>query len=205
MGFDATGTSLWFMWVTCAAICTAAGYLTLHAVDILFIVHRLEKGGINVFSYAPARTPEFREIIGYFTTFTAILSVGYAFAFVATLRGHWTGNKQYIEIIQWFWPVVYVPICSLALVYPHVVLHNLVQRAKERILNSYQIQIDRLLTEYQGLKVDDVQRVNNLAQLFDRISATPNYVIDLGVAFRTVIPFAFNLAILFAKPALGLS
>jgi hypothetical protein len=205
MGLDATGPLLGFMWVTCAAICVAAGYVTLHALNLLIIVHHLDKSGIKVFSYSPARTPELRETINYFTTFTTILCIGYAFAFAATLKGHWTGSQSYIEAVQWFWPLIYVPICSMALVYPHVVLHNLVLRAKEKILSSYQAEIDQLLVNYQGLKADEVQRINNLAQLFDRISGTPDYVIDLGIAFRTALPLAFNLMIIFVKPVLGLT
>lgn len=203
MGFNARGPSLWFIWLSCVVVCCVAGIQTLHTIDLLLVVHRLEKFGIKTFSYSPARTPELRGIISYFTSFTLILSIGYLFAFIGMIRGHWTANPAYIEAVQWFWPLVYVPVCSIALIYPHLVMHRLVKQAKEKTLNSYQSKIDQLLGDYKDMGGDEVQKINNLAQLFDRISATPDYVVDFGIAVRTFLPLIFNLAILIAKPLLG--
>lgn len=203
MGFNAGGATRWFIWFSCVAVCGAAAVLTLHTIDLLLVVYRLEKLGIKTFSYSPARTPELRDIISYFTSFTLILSIGYFFAFIGMIKGHWTGNPAYIEAVLWFWPLVYVPVCSFALIYPHVVMHRLVKQAKERTLGSYQSKIDQLLVDYKDMSGDDVQRINNLAQLFDRISATPDYVVDFGIAVRTFLPLGINVAILMAKPILG--
>jgi hypothetical protein len=203
MGFDARGPVLVFIWVSCLAVCAAAASLTLHTIDLLLIVHRLERSGIKTFSYSPARTPALRDIISYFTSFTFVLSIGYFFAFLGMLRGHWTGDPTYVQAVLWFWPLIYVPVCSVALIYPHVVMHRLVTREKEKTLGSYQSKIDELLAHYQNMHGEDIQRLNNLAQLFDRISATPDYVIDFGIAIRTFLPLAINVAILFAKPILG--
>jgi hypothetical protein len=205
MGFNARGWVLGFIWVSCVAVCGAAGVLTLHTIDLLLVVQRLERLGIKIFSYAPARTPELRDLISYFTSFTLVLSIGYLVAFIGIIKGHWTGDPTYIEAVQWFWPLIYVPVCSAALIYPHLVMHRLVKQAKEQTLSSYQIEIDALLIRYPNVEGEDVQKINNLAQLFDRISATPDYVIDLGIAVRTGLPLAFNLAILVTKPILGQS
>jgi hypothetical protein len=203
MGFNARGPLLVFMCITTAAICLAAGVVTLHTIDLLVVVHRLQTTGIKAFRYSPARTPELRDLINYFTSFTLLLSIAYSFAFAGTIKGHWTGNPVYIQAVQLFWPLIYVPICSAALLYPHFVMHNLVRAAKEDSLASYQQEIDRLMIDYKGLNNEDVSKINSLAQLFDRISATPDYVVDLGIAVRTCLPLAFNVAILFAKPMLG--
>jgi hypothetical protein len=205
MGFNAKGPLLIFMWVTTATICFAAGIVTLHTIDLLLVVHGLRTAGIKTFLYAPARTPELRELINYFTSFTLILSIAYTFAFAGTINGHWTGDRAYIEAVQLFWPVVYVPICSAALIYPHLVMHGLVREAKESSLVSYQKEIDELMVDYKGLDNEGVSKINSLAQLFDRISATPDYVVDVGIAIRTCLPLAFNVGILFAKPLLGQS
>jgi hypothetical protein len=191
------------MCITAAAICFAAGVVTLHTIDLLVVVHTLKTTGIKAFRYSPARTPELRDLIDYFTSFTFLLSIAYSFAFAGTIKGHWTGNPVYIEAVQLFWPLIYVPICSAALLYPHFVMHNLVRAAKEDSLVSYQREIDQLMIDYKGLNSEDVSKINSLAQLFDRISATPDYVVDLGIAIRTCLPLAFNVAILFAKPMLG--
>lgn len=153
--------------------------------------------------YSPARTPELRGIVSYFTFFTFLLTVAYGFAYVGTMNGAWTGNRTLIGIVQMFWPTIYVPVCSIALIYPHIVVHKLVQRVKEHALSSYQREMDGLLGEYEKLKDTDVQRINSLAQLFDRLSATPNYVIDLGIATRTALPYLINLAIVLSKPLIG--
>lgn len=203
MGFNATGPLLVFMCVTAAAVSLAAGIVTLHTIDLLVVVHSLQTTGIKAFRYAPARTPELRDLINYFTSFTLLLSVAYSFAFAGTIKGHWMGNPAYVEAVQLFWPLIYVPICSAALLYPHFVMHNLVRSAKESSLLAYQREIDQLMIDYKGLNNEDVAKINSLAQLFDRISATPDYVVDLGIAIRTCLPLAFNVAILFAKPLLG--
>jgi len=205
MGFRGNGPVLAFLWFTCGVICCLAGLITLHTLDLLLKISGLQHVQINIFHYAPARTPELRYLINYFTTFTFILSVGYFFAFLGTWKADWTATKLYIQVVQLFWPVFYVPICSVALFYPHFVIHKLIQNAKEQTLDSYQREIDILLAKYQNLKSDDIQRANTLAQLFDRIAATPDYVVDFGIAFRVAVPYLINLAIFLAKPALGFS
>jgi hypothetical protein len=102
-----------------------------------------------------------------------------------------------------FWPIIYVPICSVALIYPHLAVHRLIQREKEKILLSCQEDMDGLLTRFRDLKTEDIDRTNTLAQLFDRIAATPNYVVDFGIAVRTVLPLLLNVISFFAKAALS--
>jgi hypothetical protein len=203
MGFRASGPLLGFMWLTAASVCIAAGVVTLHTIDLLLLINRLHTTGIKTFRYSPARTPELRDLINYFTSFTLILSIAYSFAFAGTIKGNWTGDRAYIELVQTFWPLIYVPICSAALIYPHFAMHGLIRDAKEISLAFYQRDIDKLMIDYKRLDDDDVAKINSLAQLFDRISATPDYIVDLGIAVRTCLPLAFNLATLFAKSLLS--
>ncbi len=203
MGFNARGPVLIFMWITCAFICFTAGVVTLHALEILVAIHNLQRQEIKVFRYAPARTPELRSVVGYFSSFGLLTTIGYAFALFATFKAHWTGPRDYIEAVRLFWPLIYVPICTVMLIYPHIIVHKLIQRKKERTLLSCQKDIDNLLSKYADLKTDEIDRTNTLAQLFDRITATPNYVIDVGIAVRTVLPLAFNLVTLFVKAYVG--
>jgi hypothetical protein len=60
-----------------------------------------------------------------------------------------------------------------------------------------------MLSKYGDLKTEEVERTNTLAQLFDRIAATPDYVIDVGIAARTLLPLVFNLVTLFVKSWVG--
>lgn len=203
MGFNGHGAVLVFMWLTCACIDFASGLVTLHSLEVLAVVHNLQKQDIKVSRYAPARTPELRSVVTYFSSFTLLMTVGYAFALLGTLRGHWTGAADYVQAVRWFWPLIYVPTCCLVLIYPHVVIHNLIQREKERTLSLYQQDIDKMLSKYGDLKTEEIERTNTLAQLFDRVTATPNYVIDVGIAVRTVLPLVFNLVTLFAKVTAG--
>jgi hypothetical protein len=203
MGFNAHGALLVFMWTMCFFICFLAGLVTLHAVDLIVTIHNLQHTELKTHRYAPARTPELRELVSYFTFFSLILTIAYAFACVGTLQGQWTGNPSFIEVAQLFWPAIYVPACSIALIYPHIVIHKLIQREKDETLTSYQREIDELLENFQTLKDEDVQRINTLSQVFDRFSSTPNYVFDFGIAARTVLPHLVNAGVFFAKPLLG--
>jgi hypothetical protein len=205
MGFNGRGPVLNFMWITCAFICFTAGVVTLHTLEILAAVHNLQRQEVKVFRYAPARTPELRSVVSYFTTFGLLTTVGYGFALFATFRAHWTGERDYVEAVRLFWPFIYVPICTAVLIYPHVLIHKIIQREKERTLLSCQQDMDKILSKYSALETEEVDRANTLAQLFDRITATPNYVVDVGIAVRTILPLAFNLATLFIKGALGQS
>lgn len=202
LGFRAHGSVLAFMWFTCACVCCTAGLVTVHAIDILRFVHRLPLHEVKVFRYAPARTPELRSFVSYFSSFTLLMTLGYAAALVATLDPDWTGPKEYIEAVRLFWPLIYVPICSVALIYPHLAVHRLILREKDRTLSSCQRDIDALLERYGELKKEDIERTNALAQLFERITSTPDYVVDVSIAFRTLLPLAFNVVTLVAKAAI---
>jgi hypothetical protein len=199
MGFNGHGATLIFMWITCACVDFAAALVTLHSLKILAAVHNLQHQDIKVSRYAPARTPELKNVVTYFSSFTLLMTVGYAIALLGTLKGNWTGSKDYVQAIRLFWPLIYVPMCCVVLIYPHVVAHKLIQREKERTLSSYQRDIDKLLSKYGNLKTEEVERTNSLAALFDRITATPDYVIDVGIAVRTILPLAFNLITLVMK------
>jgi hypothetical protein len=112
---------------------------------------------------------------------------------------------MYIEAVQLFWPAIYVPICCVALLFPHIVMHRLIRSTKERTLVRYQEEIDTLLARYETLRDEDIQRVNTISQLFDRITGTSDYVFDLGIAIRTIVPYGLNLGILLVKPLLGVT
>lgn len=206
MGFNGRGAVLVFMWITNACIDFASGLVTLHSLEILAVIHNLQQQKeVKVSRYAPARTPELRGVVKYFSSFTLLMTVGYAFALLGTLKGHWTGSQDYIQAVRLFWPIIYVPTCCVVLIYPHVVVHKLIQREKEQTLSTYQRDIDKMLSKYGDLKTEEVERTNTLAQLFDRIAATPDYVIDVGIAARTLLPLVFNLATLFVKSSVGQS
>lgn len=199
MGFNGRGVVLLFMWLTNLCIDFAAGIITLHSLTIITAIYYLQREKIKLSHYSPARTPELRGVVRYFSTFTLLMSGCYIFALAGTLKGNWTGSKDYVQTIQWFWPIIYVPICCIVLVYPHLAVHKLIQSHKENTLRSYQDEIDKLLEQYPKLQHEDIGRTNELAQLFERITATPNYVIDFGIAVRTLLPLAFNLLTLFLK------
>jgi hypothetical protein len=203
MGFSAHGGLLWFMWVMCVFICFLAGIVTLHSADLIVVIHNLQSTAVKTHRYSPARTPELREMVSYFTFFSSILTIAYAFACFGTLQGQWTGNPTFVRAAQLFWPAIYVPACSIALIYPHIVIHKLIRREKDSALASYQRDIDGLLEKYEHLRDEDVQRINTLSQVFDRFSSTPNYVFDFGIAVRTVLPHFVNAVVFFAKPLLG--
>ena len=199
MGFNGRGAVLWFMWITNLCIDLASGLITLHTLTIVAVIHNLEKLPISLSRYAPARTPELRHVVKYFSTFALLMTGCYVFALAGTIKGNWTGSNDYVEAVRWFWPIIYVPLCCAALIYPHLAIHKLIQRHKEDTLKSCQDDIDKLLAQYPTLKKEDIGRTNELAQLFDRITATPNYVVDFGIALRTLLPLVLNLATLFFK------
>jgi hypothetical protein len=203
MGFNAHGPILIFYWATAIISGFMAGLVMVHTMHVIMVIHQLRAANVKMFSYSPARTPELREVVGYFATFSLILSIAYLFAFLGTINGRWIGNPQFIHGVQLFWPIVYVPVCTTALLYPHIAVHRLIKTQKERVVFSYHREIDSLLGEYQNLNNEAVQRVNTISQFLERMNSTPDYVVDFGLAIKTVMPLVFNLVILFAKSLMG--
>jgi hypothetical protein len=203
MGFDGRGPILIFYWATAIISGLMAGFVMVHTVHVIMVIHQLRTANVKMFSYSPARTPELRDVVGYFATFSLILSVAYLFAFLGTINGSWIGNPEFVRGVQLFWPIVYVPVCTTALLYPHIAVHRLIKAQKERVVFSYHREIDGLLAEYQNLRNEDVQRVNTISQFLERMNSTPDYVIDFGLAIKTAMPLVFNLIILMAKNLIG--
>jgi len=202
LGFPGGGILRMFMWITCACVCFTAGAATHHALEIIAAVHGLLGARIKVFRYAPAMTPQLRDIVSYFSSYTLLVTLGYAFALLGTLSPDWTGSKEYVDAVRLFWPIIYVPTCSVAMIYPHLAIHRLIKREKEKTLLSCEADIDSLLSRYGDLEKEDIDRTNALAQLFDRLAATPDYVVDFGIGVRTVLPLLFNFATFLVKTPL---
>lgn len=200
MGFDGRGAVFVFMWLTYFLIEIATGIVTLHALEILVVMRNLQHQDIKLSHYAPARTPQLRDVVKYLTTFVFLMTVGEAVGLLGSLKGHWNGPQIYVDIFRWCWPLVYFPTCCIMLIYPHLVVHRLIKKEKERTLSTYREELEEhLSTRERKPKISEVERTNHLAQLVDRITASPDYVFDFGIALRTLLPLALNLLTLFFK------
>jgi hypothetical protein len=86
------------------------------------------------------------------------------------------------------------------LIYPHLVIHKLIKKEKERTLSAYQEELEEHLSKREkNSSPNQIERTNCLAQLVDRIISSPNYVFDFGIAVRTLLPLALNLITLIVK------
>lgn len=200
MGFYGRGAVLLFLWLTYICIEIATGLVTLHALEILVVVRNLQHQKLALSHYAPARTPELRSVVTYFSAYVFLIAVGQVLGLLGTLKGHWTGAQQNVEVFRWFWSLVYFPMSSVLLIYSHWVVHKLIQKEKEHTVSTYRQELEEHLTRHDPSTRDNqIERTNHLAELVDRITASPNYVVDFGIAARTLLPFAVNLLTLFVK------
>jgi hypothetical protein len=145
MGFSGRGFVLAFQWFTYFCVVIATALVTIHALEILVGVRNLQYQNIRLSHYAPARTPELRSVVKYFSTYILLMTVGEVFGLLGSLKGRWTGPQVYVDAFRWFWPFVYFPMCSVLLIYPHLVIHKLIQKEKERTLSTYQEELERHL------------------------------------------------------------
>jgi hypothetical protein len=198
MGFYGQGAARFFLWFSYFCIETATGLVTLHALEILVVVRNLQHQKLELSHYAPAGTPELRSVVKYFSTYLLLMTTGEALGLTGSLRGHWTGSQMNIDIFRWFWPFIYFPMCSVLLIYPHLVIHKLIQKEKENTLSIYQEELEKDLST-RDTRNSQIERTSHLAELVDRITASPDYVIDFGIAARTLLPFVLNLLTLFVK------
>ena len=146
MGFDGRGAVLVFELFTFFCIEVATGLVTLHALEVLVVVHNLQYQNINLSHYAPARTPKLGSVVRYFTTYILLMAIGQALGLWGSIAGHWTGPQRNVDIFRWFWSLFYFPTCSLMLVYTHWIVHRLIRNDKELTLSRYKDELDELLS-----------------------------------------------------------
>ena len=203
MGFGGHGLVFVFQLITFFCVVVATAYVVLHAFDIVGSVHGLQHQQIKLSHYSPARTPQLRNVVRYFSTYVLLMTLGEACGLLGSLRGHWTSPQIYIDMFRWFWPFIYFPLCSVMLIYPHLVVHKLIQKEKRVTLSTYQDELEGYLAKPENnSSSSQIERTNNLAQLVDRIAASPNYVFDFGIAARTLLPLVLNVLTLFLKASM---
>lgn len=200
LGFNADGVGLIFLSISCFFVCLFAAVATLHALEILSIFRTLKHAKLDLFLYSPADTRGVRRITWYATFYGIVLTVGYALTMIATFAANWQAPSASVRMVQFFWPILYVPLCLAVLLYPHAVIHAVVRRQKDRLISELQASINEILSA-SDLTKEKVDRVNALADFIDRIEATPNYAVGIGVATGTVLPALFNvLTLIVPKP-----
>ena len=191
LGFNGRGVSLWFLNTTCVIICALAAVATWHGIEIVIASRMAANTDLHVFVYSPAETKELRFLARHAATYAAILTLGYSFTLTATLLSRWTGDPVRVRTVVTFWPMLYVPFCMLLLIFPQVQFRKLIRREKERLMSVCQETIDNVLKK-DDLTTDDVQRCNALADLFDKVAATPEYVLDVGIVTKAIWIVAAN-------------
>lgn len=193
LGFNASGPTLYFMWLTAVGLSFLAGPPTWHVVEMTEAAQILGREELDLFSYSPGESGALRAIAQYFAFYGLAISISYVFAFLGTNLGSWTADKVLVRCVQVFWPLVYVPICLAVLIYPHVTIYSRVRREKDRVIERLQRQIDGMLTSGESLTREDVERINSLATLIENIEKTPNHSFSFPVAGSTVGSIALNL------------
>jgi hypothetical protein len=182
-----------FMWITAVVVCTLAGVATWHGVELFVLVFRMRAMQLELFAYSPAETRGLRRLAHHLVTYAGVLTIGYAFALAATLLGSWRAAPSWVRTVQVFWPVLYVPFCFLLLLVPQAWLRDLVCERKEALLQRWEASMNSLLQRPSKLRRDDVDECNALADLFEKVSGTPEYVIDLSLALKTAGILIVNL------------
>jgi|SRR5215213_48968 len=196
LGFNVAPPARYFMWLTCLLVCVAAGYITWHFFEVLASALRLPKIEIQVFAYSPGETRCLRRLAAYYATFGAATTLGYLFAFIGTVANDWNGNPTLIRSVQALWPAIYVPCCLLLLIYPHLAIRRVVLEAKERLIACYQDQINDILKMPTSLSADDIEKINALADLIDRIDKTPNFAVRFPIVLTASVTSLLNFATL---------
>jgi hypothetical protein len=193
LGFAVPPPALYFMWLTCVGVCFLAGFATWHAVEVLHTANRIEKLKIKFFTYSPGETKSLQRLAAHFVIFGLGMTFGYIFAFIGTMSPLWTGNRVYVRTVQAFWPTIYVPLCLVLVTYPHLILHRLIRKEKDRLIISYQEQINSIIGEGSSLSQQDIEKVNALANLIRKIERSPSFAVNFPIAIGTVFTYLANI------------
>lgn len=175
LGFPARGLTLSFMWITCFLICFMASFATLHALAVLKFASQLPSCSMNLHPYSPADTPGIRKLAEYIAFFGFVVSIGYVFAFTGTVSGNWVATSPMVRAVQFFWPIIYVPLCLTTLLYPHIAIHSIIRNEKDRTIMGLQAKITDLVAVEENLSNEEIDRLNSLADLIQKIESTPNF------------------------------
>lgn len=202
LGFETPPPGRYFMWFTCGLICILAGFATWHAVDVMRVASSLHMLRIKFFVYSPGDTKSLKHLAVHFVVFGLGMTVGYVFAVVGTLSPLWTGNPVLVRAIQAFWPMIYVPLCIAVTTYPHVMIYRLIRQEKDRLIGSYQEEINGIIGEGHSLTKQDIERVNALADLIRRIESSPRFAVNFPIALGTVVTYVVNIGSLFVPKEL---
>lgn len=185
--------TLVFMVLTAGVICVLAGFATWHGVELLVLTQRMRSMPLDLFAYSPAETRGLRKLADHVVTYSGVLTIGYAFALAATLLGRWGAPATWVRTVRVFWPVLYVPFCLTLLVIPQFQLRALVRERKDALLGRWEASMNALLRHPDQLDKEQVAECNSLADLFERVSGTPEFVIDLSLAAKSLSILAVNV------------
>lgn len=204
LGFPARELALIFMWLTCLLICLMASFATSHASDVLLLASKLPNCAERLHLYSPADTPGIRKLAEYIAFFGLIVTIGYCFAFVGTVSGNWTNRSSLVQLVQYFWPMLYVPLCLATLLYPHIAIYRLIRREKDRTISGLQVRMVALASAEDSLSNEEIDRLNALADLIQKIENTPNYPRNLSLVGSLALTLLANLgSLLVPKEALA--
>jgi len=202
LGFTVPPPTRYFMWLTCTGVCAMAGFITWHAIEVLYTATKISEFKIKFFVYSPGETRSLKKLAVYFVTFSLSVTVGYIFAFAGTMSPLWRGNSTWINGVRAFWPVIYVPLCLAITTYPHLVIHRVIRQEKDRLIISYQEQINSLIGDAQSLSKQDIERVNALADLIKRIESSPSFALNFPIAIGAALTYIVNIGSLFISKEL---
>lgn len=197
LGFAVPPPARYFMWITCVGVCIFAGLITWHAVEVIDAANNLDKLKIRFFLYSPGETRSLKKLAIYFVTFGLAMTFGYIFSFIGTISPHWTGRPAFVRAVQAFWPMIYVPLCLIVTTYPHLVIHRLIRQEKDRLIASYQEQINSIIGEEPSLSQADIEKINALANLIRSIERSPSFALNFPIATGTLLTYLANLGSLF--------
>lgn len=199
LGFGVPPPARYFMWVTCVGVCICAGLITWHALEVINAASSIEKLKIKFFLYSPGETRSLKRLAAYFVTFGLGMTFGYIVSFIGTISPHWTGNPAFVRTVQAFWPVIYVPLCLVVTTYPHLVIYRLIRQEKDRLVASYQDQINSIIGDQPSLSQQDIEKINALADLIKSVEGSPSFALNFPIAIGTVITYLVNIGSLFVS------
>jgi len=187
------------MWLTCVGVCICAGFITWHALEVIDAANNIERLKIKFFLYSPGETRSLKRLAVYFVTFGLAMTFGYIFSFIGTISPHWTGNPTFVRTVQAFWPTIYVPLCLIVTTYPHLAIHRLIRQEKDRLITSYQEQINSIIGDQPSLSQQDIEKINALADLIKNVERSPSFALNFPIAIGTAVTYFANIGSLFVS------
>lgn len=162
------------------------------AITSVNFIRQLNKiGTLRLNTVYPSQTFGLKKLSKLMATFSIFFSLEFFVCFFLFLFAPWN-NQEMQNIVAVIIVVPFMLFTLFCFIYPQMIIRNIIVDYKEKNLKDVDDQI-RYIYSNNILNMDDLDLITKYNDLYNEISGSSNYVIDLNVLIRFAYSLSFPL------------